>query len=334
LDNPDDVREGPSNNNNNLDAGVAPAGHEDLPLGHWPLSQPSSHASRRVDDDTRQQLHDRIEQLEQDLISLRSSCAATSVSRSWSNFYQSSKQSCLPTCHNDAFKRACSVRSRHDLTPLLAPSIMAVPTVTCPAVAPMAPPSQLHLRPQLLMPYKGLSLKEHWIYFRQLETQFQLFPGDFATDEIRILYTMQALQGEPAKAWNRYDIAHGIERVTWEFFKKFLLNLVKDPESRALSIAKDYALARQRPNQSVHDFNAYLEQLECHQELYTVTQQINNLILRLCKSLREDLIKVQSLPDMRDGVLALAQRLEGATDSRHRHTDRPTPTGHMSSRML
>jgi len=55
---------------------------------------------------------------------------------------------------------------------------------------------------------------------------------------------MQALQGEPAKAWNRYDIAHGIEGVTWEFFKKFLLNLVKDPESRALSIAEDYASAR------------------------------------------------------------------------------------------
>jgi len=60
------------------------------------------------------------------------------------------------------------------------------------------------------MPYKGLSLKEHWIYFCQLKTQFWLFSGDFATDEIRILYTMQALQGEPAEAWNRYNIAHGI----------------------------------------------------------------------------------------------------------------------------
>jgi len=50
------------------------------------------------------------------------------------------------------------------------------------------------------MPYKGLSLKEHWIYFRQLEMQFWLFPGNFVTDKIRILYTMQALQGEPAKA--------------------------------------------------------------------------------------------------------------------------------------
>jgi len=71
-----------------------------------------------------------------------------------------------------------------------------------------------------------------------------------------------------------------------------MLNLVEDLESYALSIAEDYALAHQRPNQLVHDFNAYLEQLESHQELYTVTQQINNLILRLCKSLREDLMKV------------------------------------------
>jgi len=62
-----------------------------------------------------------------------------------------------------------------------------------------------------------------------------------------------------------------------------------------------------------------------------VTQQINNLISRLCKSLREDLMKVQSLLDTRDGVLALAQRLERATDGRHRHTDRPNPTGHTLS---
>jgi len=94
------------------------------------------------------------------------------------------------------------------------------------------------------MPYKGLSLKEHQIYFCQLEMQFQLFPSNFATDKIRILYTMQALQGEPAEAWNRYNIAHTIQGVTWEFFKKFLLNLVEDPESCALSKAKDYALAR------------------------------------------------------------------------------------------
>jgi len=52
--------------------------------------------------------------------------------------------------------------------------------------------------------------------------------------------------------------------VTWEFFKKFLLNLVEHPKSCALSIAKDYVLARQQPNQSVYDFNAYLEQLESH----------------------------------------------------------------------
>jgi len=125
---------------------------------------------------------------------------------------------------------------------------------------------------------------------------------------------MQALQGEPAEAWNRYNTAHGIQGVTWEFFIKFLLNLVEDPESCALSIAEDYASACQRPNQLVHDFNAYLGQLESHQEPYTVTQQINNLILRLCKSLREDLIKEQSLLDTRDGVLALTQRLERATD--------------------
>jgi len=72
--------------------------------------------------------------------------------------------------------------------------------VTRPTVAPMAPPSQLHLRPQSLLPYKGLSLKEHQKYFHQLEMQFWLFPGNFATNKIRILYTMQALQGEPAKA--------------------------------------------------------------------------------------------------------------------------------------
>jgi len=125
---------------------------------------------------------------------------------------------------------------------------------------------------------------------------------------------MQALQGEPAEAWNRYNTAHGIQGVTWEFFKKFMLKLVEELESYALSIAEDYALACQRPNQSVYDFNAYLKHLESHQEPYTASQQINNLILRLCKSLREDLMKVQSLPDMRDGVLALAQQLKRAAN--------------------
>jgi len=81
LENPDDVGEEPFNNNNNLDAGMAPVGQEGL-LGYRSSSQLLSHASRRVDNDACQQLHDRIEQLEQDLISLCSSRAATSVSHS------------------------------------------------------------------------------------------------------------------------------------------------------------------------------------------------------------------------------------------------------------
>jgi len=69
LENPNDVGEEPFNNNNNLDAGVAPAGQEGLP-GYRSPSQPLSHASMRVDDDACQQLHNRIKQLEQDLVNL------------------------------------------------------------------------------------------------------------------------------------------------------------------------------------------------------------------------------------------------------------------------
>jgi len=50
LENPNNVREEPFNNNNNLIAGVALAGQEGLP-GYWSPSQLSSYASRRVDDD-------------------------------------------------------------------------------------------------------------------------------------------------------------------------------------------------------------------------------------------------------------------------------------------
>jgi len=142
---------------------------------------------------------------------------------------------------------------------------------------------------------------------------------------------MQALQGEPAEAWSRYDTVHGLDGVTWEFFKNFLLNLVEDPGSRALSVAEDYASARQRPNQLVHDFNAYLEQLEAHQEPYTESQQVHNLISRLRKPLRDELTKVPVLPDTRSGVLAMAQRFERA-DRGHRYTER-THTASVSTGM-
>ena len=60
--------------------------------------------------------------------------------------------------------------------------------------------NEKRLRPERLPQYRGKNLKEYQNFIRSAETTFRLTPNSFRTDDNKILFTMQYLEGEPKDA--------------------------------------------------------------------------------------------------------------------------------------
>ena len=66
---------------------------------------------------------------------------------------------------------------------------------------------------------------------------FCFIPAYFRTDADKILYAMKLLKGDPRDIWFRHEKIISLEETTWEYFKKFFLDIIKDPVNRELNAA-------------------------------------------------------------------------------------------------
>jgi hypothetical protein len=114
--------------------------------------------------------------------------------------------------------------------------------------------------------YKGLTLKEYEHFTRVCEKNFRVDPGAYPTEDSRVAYASQYLDGVPEAEWSRLEDLEGIDH-TWKEFRDFLLNILKDPTNLKKDMSQRLTDARQRDVQSVREFAQYVDSLQDH--LYT-----------------------------------------------------------------
>lgn len=171
--------------------------------------------------------------------------------------------------------------------------------------------SRRSLRPEKLPIYKGKSVREHNDWCESAETAFELTPENFPTDKDKILYAMQFLGDDPRATWREHKRAISLDDISWEYFTNHLLNLVEDPVNRQLNAVQAFYDAQQRSSQSAASFHTYLSHLEAQlPEPFTEVHRKLAFFAKLRPDLRSALTNYQNLPETRDGMVALAARLE------------------------
>jgi hypothetical protein len=93
--------------------------------------------------------------------------------------------------------------------------------------------------------YHGRSIQEALAFIAGEERWFRIDDGHrFPTDALKIDCCVLAFGKEPARRWGRYKQRAALEETTWEEFKDWMLDSIKDKGSRLWDAAKDYKAAR------------------------------------------------------------------------------------------
>lgn len=182
--------------------------------------------------------------------------------------------------------------------------------------------------------YHGRSSHELKSFIAQCHSAFRWQPEQFNSEHAKVAWAAQFLEGEPAREfnayWDRIDKAQGGPPPGFDFeaFHIFLKNLHTDPENRRRIAALQYTNAKQRHNQTIRKFAAYLDELEQEMEPYTETQRVDNLLTRLLPSVRQQLVNgghTSTSGWTRETLINTITILETATTSSH---SRPQPETH------
>lgn len=170
-----------------------------------------------------------------------------------------------------------------------------------------------NLRPKDLAPYYGNFRREHREWTRDALDTFEVTPWNFQSESEKILWAAQFLKGDPKEQWHNEKDRLGSKALEdWDFFSDFLLGKIEDPINRQLDINQQYTDAKQRSNQSIHQFDAYLTSLEAQLPPINEEQRTANLMTRIHPDLKLAIISAGSVPTNRNEVLSLATRLEHA----------------------
>ena len=196
------------------------------------------------------------------------------------------------------------------------PATIVGTTAVSPTVAPVmgAPIKAKTLRPDRMHPYKDNSEEEHLRWFREVEIRFLMSPEYFTTDQAKVVYCMQSLEGDPNTQWYGYYQANKLDGVTFEFFKSFLLDLIADPVNRRLLAYEKFEATRQRQDQKVSVFKAYLEELKAHLHPMPEELRANFFLAKLRPELKNKILSTDNVPKQREEILAIAIMQENTLD--------------------
>ena len=184
-----------------------------------------------------------------------------------------------------------------------------------PAVA--APEARVHtyvLRPEKMRPYKGVSEGEHLRWFRDVETKFLMSPEYFTTDRAKIVYCMDSLEGDPNAQWYTRFRAIGLDNISFDYFRRFLLDLVADPASRRLLAYEKWDSAKQRTDQKVSAFKAYLEEAESHLPPFSEEHRAQFFLTKLRPELKNKILSTGQVAQSREELFAQAIMLENTLE--------------------
>lgn len=188
-------------------------------------------------------------------------------------------------------------------TRLMTPTYGAPANPLLPNQKPWVPKS---FRPDNMRSYKGTSEGEHLRWFADLKKKFLKSPEYFTTELSRIVYCMDALEDNPNTQWNTYINDHGWSTVTFGFFERFLHDLVADPINRRLLAYERFEEAKQRSDQKVTVFKAYLEELEANLPPMASELKANLFLAKLRPELKNKILSTGRVSDNREDIVAQA----------------------------
>ena len=154
--------------------------------------------------------------------------------------------------------------------------------------------------------YKGLSEGEHLRQFRDVKIEFLSSSEYFLSDRTKIIYYIKSLKGDLAtQQYIKFERTN-LEDINFSDFKRFLLNLVIDPTNRYLLAYKKQKKARQKPNQKVTVFKAYLEEVEAYLPPISKEYRANFFLAKLQPRLKDRILSTSNMPKLRKEILAIA----------------------------
>lgn len=163
-----------------------------------------------------------------------------------------------------------------------------------------------------LSEYRGKTIKEARDWFLEAENAFSLDAATFSQEEIKIRWAMQFPSAQVKSLWNSHIQIRPLEDHAWEDLKTFLLDSIEHPANRMANAYIRWNSFRQRDNQSVADFNNYLQALEQQIEEQTPLASAMNFFAKLNDKIQTQILNsAQDLPNTREAMLTLAIRMEG-----------------------
>lgn len=174
-------------------------------------------------------------------------------------------------------------------------------------------PSSRRRAPKLrdLPSYKGRNIQEAQSFIASAEREFRRDGGYYIqTDTDKIDHCVFAFDTEVERRWTGYEEETGIGNTTWEEFKTFLLDSIKDKENRVFDAADSYERARQRPGQSIDSFIVYLDSLERELGITDDAYRRRTLYAKLSPSIKTEVTRRSDIPPDRKALISLARRIE------------------------
>ena len=98
----------------------------------------------------------------------------------------------------------------------------------------------------------------------------------------------------------------------------FLLNLIEDLMNRQLNYAQSFNKTKQRDNQTIRKFDAYLFNLKFYLTLYTKQQQMTHLFMKLRSSIRDVVMNYQNIFKTRIKLLMITTRVKNNLKKKQR----------------
>ena len=138
---------------------------------------------------------------------------------------------------------------------------------------------QYRIHSKELSLYYEKIIKKHLNWTEDAHTVFQFSSDDFSEKIDKVLYDMQYLAGTSKKTWQYHEKNVNPFILIWEYFKMFLLNIIKDLINHMLITAQQFKETEQKLNQSVYSFNIYLSTLKAQLCLYSEEHKMQHLFI-------------------------------------------------------
>ena len=104
---------------------------------------------------------------------------------------------------------------------------------------------ELKLAMVFVKPYLGHNYAQYQNYIRACEHVFNTRPITYWKDANQVLYSIGALEGTSSLSWHRHEENNGRLIISWDEFKKFLLDDLLPPEICLQDIHKKYCKTKQ-----------------------------------------------------------------------------------------